>query len=116
MRFRPVLGPRLATPDALFNSRNYDALRNVCQIYWGADAALEDREVGSGKFAHSKPVRFERIRQRRNNRDGCGRASGLWFVDHGVPDGTLKGQSFPGEVPPADAANFALSQSGERRK
>src|SRR6266481_5513980 len=116
MRFRPVLGPRLATPDALFNSRNYDALRNVCQIYWRADAALEDREVRSGEFAHSKPMRFERIRQRPHNWDRCGRANGLWFVDHGIPDGTLNGQSLSGEVPPTHTTNFTLPQSGERRE
>ncbi len=113
---RAVLGLRLSTDFAFFDSRNDDALRNVRHIYRRADTALEDGEVGGREFAHSEPVRFERIRQRPHNRYRCGRANGFWLVYDSIPDGTLNGQSLSGQVAPSHAANFALSQSGERRK
>src|SRR6266436_5107614 len=109
MRLWPVLGLRLAAHFAFFDSRYDDALGNIRQIDWCADAALEDREVRSGELAHSQPMCFERIGQRPHNRYRCSGASGFWFVDHSIPDGTLDGQSFSGEIPPAHAANFALS-------
>src|SRR5229473_7381238 len=101
MRFGLVLGLRLAALHTLFDSRNNDALREVGHVNWRADAALEDREVGSGEFAHSKPMRFERIRQRPHDRYRCGRANSFWFVDDRIPDGTLDGKSLAGEVAPA---------------
>src|ERR1019366_7268910 len=116
MRFGLVLGLRLAAPDALFDSRDDDALRKVGQVDWCADSALEDWQILGREYAHSLPMRFERIRQWPHDWYRYGRVNGFWFVDDGIPDGTLNGQRFPAEVSPTHAANFSLSQSGERRE
>ena len=113
--FGLVFGFRLATLDALFDSRSDDALARG----WPGSSACRCRSgTLEGRERRVRPFFADVLRARppeAARRDRCFGASGFWFVDDGVPDGTLNAEFFPVEVVPAYAAYLTLAQSSERR-